>query len=38
MKGIKPEKWITKAGEFVTDGQADISFTLDEYDPHRVIN
>ena len=38
LKESKPEQWIIKASEFVTDGQANTSFTLDEYDPRRVIN
>ena len=38
LKKNKPEKLITKSGKFITDGQAITSFTLDECDPHRVIN
>ena len=37
IKGSSKEEWITKAGTFMTDGQARISFTMDEFDPHRVV-
>ena len=38
LKKSKSEKWITKAGEFSTDGQAKAPFTLDEHDPRRVVD
>ena len=38
VRNSKKEKWSTKAGDFITDGQANISFTLDEFDPKRVIH
>ena len=38
LKKSKPEKCNTKADECITDGQENISFALDEYDPYRFIN
>ena len=37
-KKIKPKKLTTKVGEIMTDAHANVSFTLDEHDPNRVIN